>query len=208
MAPLFTKNRATDTAQQAQATYADAKDTAQDILSRARKTAQSTSKTARKATQDTLAKVQDSTKIGLDKTLGLLATGITIASRVGPLLNKNQRKAQKKLRQAQKKLQQTQTSLADTAIPLVGKTQDAMVTNTRKARKNLQKAAENTKEAKKALQDRYVHYQRKRRRHRVLFRIGLLAGVALALFYTPFAGSDVRQFIAQQWQRYRPHFEQ
>jgi hypothetical protein len=202
MAPLFTKNRATDTAQQARATSANAKDVVQDILARARKTAQSTFKTTKKATQDTRAKVQDS-----KKAQNLLRAGVSIASAIGALLYENQRKAQKKLKQAQNRLKRTQTSLAKTTTPIVEKTQDVITTSKKKASSSLQKAAGNTKEAKESLQDWYAQYQRKRQRNRVLFRIGLLAGVALALFYTPLTGADVRQRIAEQWQRYRPYFE-
>jgi hypothetical protein len=199
MARLFTKNQ--DTAQHVQAAYANTKNTTQELLARARANAQSSLKPTRKATQNTLAKVQDSTKVGLDKAQDLLAAGVSVASAVGPLLSENRQKAQKKLKQAQ-------VSLAKTAVPIVEKSQDVIVTSTKKAGKSLQKAADNTKDVKEALQDRYVHYQRKRRRNRVLFRIGLLAGIILALFYTPLTGSEVRQRIAQQWQRYRSYSEQ
>ena len=207
MAQLFTKNQDRDTAERIQAAYANAQDATQNTFTKAkgrtqdkladtRDSAQSTFETARDVTQDRLAKVQDSTKVGLDKAKHLLSTlvGIVIA-----LFYENQRKAQRKLKQAQ-------ASVLKTATPIAEKTQDVVVTSTKKASQSLQKAADNAKDAKESLQDWYAHYQQKRRRNRMLFRIGLLAGVAVALFYTPLAGSDVRQRITQQWQHYRSYF--
>lgn len=229
MAKLFSKNQDTDKAERVQAAYANTKDAAQEFLARAKETAQSTAanvkdraqntftkakgttqdklantkdfaqstfKTTRNTTQDKLAKVQGRTKGGLDKAQDLLSAVMSI---VAALLYENQHKAQKKLKQAQ-------ISLRKTANPIVEKTQDVVVTSTKKASEGLQKVADNAKDVKEALQDGYAHYQRKRRRKRTLFRIGLLAGVAIALFYTPLAGSDVRQRIAQQWQHYHSYF--
>ncbi len=196
MATLFTKNHATDTTQHTQSAYANAKNTTLDILARARENAQSTLKTTRQATQGTLTKVQKNTKVGLTKVQRLLATGMGI---LAALFYENQRKGQDKLKQAQ-------VSLQKTATPMLEKTQDVVVTSTMKASKSLQKAADNAKDIKESLQDRYAHYQQKRRRNRAFFRIGLLAGVVLALLYTPLTGSDVRQRIVQRWQQYRSSF--
>jgi sorbitol-specific phosphotransferase system component IIBC len=227
MAKLFTKKQ--DTAQRVKATYADTKDATQELLVRAKKTArstavnakdrvqktfasakgtaqdklaktknstQSTSKTTRNAAQDRLAKVQHTTKVWLDKALDLLVTGVSI---VVALFYENQRRAQKKLKQAR-------ASLLKTATPIAEKTQDVVVSSTKKASQSLQKAAANAKDAQESLQDWYEDYQRKRRRNRMLFRIGLFAGLALALFSTPLAGSDVRQYIVQRWRQYRSYF--
>jgi hypothetical protein len=88
----------------------------------------------------------------------------------------------------------------------VEKTQDVVSTSKETASKRLQRVADNAKDVKEAMQEGYASYQRKRRRKRILFRIGLLAGVAMALLYTPLAGSDVRQRIAARWQQYRSYF--
>jgi hypothetical protein len=201
MATLFTKkNLATDTTQHVQATYANTRDAARNILARARETAQSRFKTSRKATQNTLTKAQHSTKVGLNKAQNWLAVVMSVASAIGAFLYEMRRKTQKKLKQ-------TPIFLAKTTTPIVEKTQDVLITSTKKAGKSLQKAADNTKGVKESLQGRYTDYRRRHRRHRALFRIGLLAGVVLAFFYTPIAGSDIRQRIAKQWQRYRPHFK-
>jgi hypothetical protein len=204
MATSFTKNLATETAQRVQASYANTKDAAQKTLARARETAQSRFKTNRKATRDTLtkaqAKVQESTKVGLGKAQNWLTAVLSVVSAIVALLYEMRHKTQKKLRQAQ-------ISLAKTTTPIVEKTRDAVVTSTKKAGKGLQKTADNTKEARASLQDWYANYRRRHRRSRALFRIGLLAGVVLAFFYTPITGSDIRQRIAEQWRRYRPRTE-
>ncbi len=177
-------------------TFISAQGMTQDKLAKTKDFAQSTFRTTRNTTQDRLTKVQKSTKVGLDKAQRFLATGVGIAA---ALLYKN-------LHLAQKMLQQAQASLRQTAMPIMEKTQGVVVISTRRASESLQKAADNAKDIKEALQVGYAHYQRKRRRHRILFRIGLLTGVALALFYTPLAGSDVRQRVVQQWQQYRSNF--
>jgi uncharacterized membrane protein len=56
------------------------------------------------------------------------------------------------------------------------------------------------------VQDQYASYQRKRQAARVLFRIGLIAGVVAALLLTPIAGSEVRARLVGQWDKYRPYF--
>jgi hypothetical protein len=187
------QSTATNVKDVAQNTFTSAKGTTQHKLAKTKDLAQSTFRTTRNTTQDRLAKVQESTKVGLAKAQHLLAAGVSIAA---ALLYEN-------LRIAQQKLQRAQVSLRQTATPIVEKTQDVVVTGTKKASESLQKAADNAKDVKEALQDGYAHYQRKRRRHRTLFRIGLLTGVVLTLFYTPLAGSDVRRRIVQQWQQYR-----
>ncbi len=180
----------------AQKTFTSAKGTTQDKLANTKDFARSRFKTTRNATQDRLAKVQESTKVWLNKALDLL---VTVVSVVAALLYENRRKAQKKLKQAR-------VSLQKTATPIVEKTQDVVITSTKNASERLQRVADNAKDVKEAMQEGYAHYQRKRRRKRILFRIGLLAGVVVALFYTPLAGSDVRQRIAAGWQQYRSHF--
>ena len=180
----------------AQKTFTSAKGTTQDKLANTKDFARSRFKTTRNATQDRLAQVQESTKVWLDKALDLL---VTVASVVAALLYENRRKAQQKLQQAQ-------VSLQKTATPIVEKTQDVVITSTRDASERLQRVADNAKDVKEAVQEGYAHYQRKRRRKRILFRMGLLAGVVATLLYTPLAGSDVRQRIAAGWQQYRSHF--
>ena len=230
MAKLFTKNQEMDTAKSFPATYASTKGATQEFLIRAKGTAQSTAanvkdivgntftlakgqrrdklantkdlvrfgfKTTRGVTQDKLAQVQDGAQVRLNKALDLLLTGVSI---VAALFYENQRRAQQKLKQAQ-------LSLLQTATPIVGRTQDVIVTSTQKASQSLQRAAANARDTRESLQDWYVQYQRRRRRNRTLFRIGLLAGLAIAVFYAPLAGSEVRQRIVARWQQYRSYFE-
>jgi hypothetical protein len=41
---------------------------------------------------------------------------------------------------------------------------------------------------------------RRRQRRKFFFRLGLLTGLALALLYTPWPGSESRQRLADFWQ--------
>jgi hypothetical protein len=180
----------------AQHTLSSAQSMTQDRLGKTKDFAQSTFKTTRDLTQDRWAKVQKSTKVGLDEAQRLLATGIGIAA---ALLYKN-------LSLVQARLQQVQVALLQRALPVAERTQGIVVISARKASENFQKATDNAKDIREALQEGYARYQRKRRRNRTLFRIGLLTGVVLALFYTPLAGPEVRRRIGVQWQHYRSYF--
>jgi sorbitol-specific phosphotransferase system component IIBC len=217
MAKLLSKNHRTDTAERTQAAYDRSKDAAQDLLARAKKRARFTFKRTRNATENQLAQAQKSTKTRLDKVQNFLAACVALISAIAALFYDKQRKAQEKVKQAQ-------VALLKTATPIVERTQDVVATNAKRASRSVQQAqdavtasakrasrsvqqaTENAKDATEALQNRYARYQRRRRRNRIIFRIGLLSGVMLALCYTPIAGSDMRQRIVQQWQHYRSYF--
>jgi gas vesicle protein len=81
-----------------------------------------------------------------------------------------------------------------TATDVLGKT-------SKTAGKRLKKVTENVKDVQDSLQDRIEAYQRKRARAKFLFRMGLLAGVVLALLYTPWPGSQTRQLLGAYWQQ-------
>src|SRR5262249_38262306 len=145
------------------------------------------------------------------------AACLALISAIGAMFYDKQRKAQEKVKQAQVALLKTATPIvertqdvvttsAKKASQSVQQAQDAVITSAMRASRSAQQARENAKDVTEALQNRYARYQRRRRRNRIIFRIGLLSGVALALCYTPITGSDMRQRIAQQWQHYRSYF--
>ena len=79
--------------------------------------------------------------------------------------------------------------------------QDALQQNVKRANKSLKKAKRSIKDVQESVQDQLAGYRRKRKLARVLFRLGLLVGIALALLYTPWPGSDTRRQLAAWWQR-------
>ena len=79
--------------------------------------------------------------------------------------------------------------------------QDAWTRNVKKANKNLKKAGKSIKGVQGSVQDQLASYARKRRRAKMLFRLGLLVGVMLAFLYTPWPGADVRRRLSAWWQQ-------
>jgi hypothetical protein len=79
--------------------------------------------------------------------------------------------------------------------------------NERKMRKNRRKVAVSTtpKDAKKALQTRHRHSQRKRAWARRLFRWGLVSGFFVALLFAPMSGAETRKRIGLLWDRYKQY---
>ncbi len=57
------------------------------------------------------------------------------------------------------------------------------------------------KDVQESVQDQLASYARKRRRAKMLFRLGLLVGVTLAFLYTPWPGADVRRRLSAWWQQ-------
>ena len=163
--------------------------------------------------------LQESVLSGLAKTQEYLSprqaalqTGLSVAQDV---MSKNARSASKNLRRAQKKAQKNlsslqgtlqesvQSSLAKTQDTLqsgLGTATDVLAKTTKTASKNLKKVTSNVKDVQDSLQDRIEAYQRKRARAKFLFRMGLLAGIVLALLYTPWPGTQTRQQLAGYWQ--------
>ncbi len=173
----------------AQSTYKNAGNIMQDPWARAKDTAQLAS-----------AQVEKRMKLGMDKTRAWLAVGIGIAS---TLLHKNKYTAQKKLETAQKNLQDMQGPLQRNVRSSLTKTVGALSDSTLKARESLNQATTRAKEMQELWQEQYIQRQRKRKRAKMIFRWGIVAGAVLALLYTPIAGSEVRQRLAKEWQQYR-----
>jgi hypothetical protein len=154
--------------------------------------------------------IQDRVTNGLGKTQKTMQVGLTAAQQV---YAKNAKKAQENLKKAQKNMHAMQESLQTSVIPAVAtgvavglaKTQDVLHKGSEKANQGLQQVAGSARGVKESMQDQYTHYQQKRQRARSLFRWGIIAGIALALMFTPLTGSEVRQRLAEQWQRYRSY---
>jgi hypothetical protein len=173
---------------------------AQDRLANIKDFAQSTLKISKIAAQDTLETIQGSASQGLDKVQHLLATSLGIAGATAAILYK-------KRRQTQKRLQRTQKKIMVLTTPIVKKTRKAVRVNTQKATQGLQQATSTAKDFTEFVLDQYDHFQKKRQRGRALFRIGLMAGVILALLYTPLSGVEIRQWLKTQWQQCRGYLD-
>jgi len=194
----------------AQTTSAKAKDVARSTS----KNVRSTSKNVRNSAQDTLASAQDtvqlayaqvqkSMKAGWNKTLVWLTPAVAI---VGAFIQKNMCKAQKNLKQAQKNLQKMQGSLQSNVRSGSAKTSKVIGNGTSKAQYGLNLATTRAKEMQESWQEQSARRQRRRKRARMLFRGGVIAGVALALLYSPIAGSEVRQRIGKGWRQSYAYF--
>ncbi len=122
------------------------------------------------------------------------------------VLSKQSRQMSKGLMQAQKKLGDVQDTVQESMGKTRAKTMDVLSKSSVQAGKGLSQASENMKDMRETLQENYEHYQRRRQRARRLFRIGLVAGVILALLYTPKPGAEMRNQLFAQWQTYRERF--
>ena len=195
--------------------------TAQDVKSKARGVAQSAASTvqdvsskAKDVAQATASTVQDTVQSGLTRTQKMLLVGLDLGQN---LLRRNFRRrnlnkqARKNLKKAQKNLSTLQGTLQESVQSGLSKTQDTLQSGlgtatdvlgktTKTAGKNLKKVTSNVKDVQDSLQDRIEAYQRKRARAKFLFRMGLLAGIVLALLYTPWPGTQTRQQLAGYWQ--------
>lgn len=111
------------------------------------------------------------------------------------MLTKNTKLARKNLKKAQKNLSKVQGNIG-TGLATTQKMwrQAGSQTSAR-----LQQMGSNAKDLRGDIQQRYARHQRKRRRARVLFRLGLLAGVVTALLYAPFSGAEARQRLVERW---------
>ncbi len=175
----------------AQTTSAKAKDVARSTSKNVRNSAQDTFANAKDTVQLAYAQVQKSMKVGWNKTLTWLAIRADIAS---DFLQENMHKAQKNLRKMQSPLQNNvRSGLAKTSAVL-GK-------GTSTTQYGLQRARTRAREMQEARQEQSTQRQRKRQRAKTIFRWGLLAGVALALLYSPIAGSEVRRRIGKGCQQ-------
>ncbi|QBD81571.1 YtxH domain-containing protein [Ktedonosporobacter rubrisoli] len=145
---------------------------------------------------------QSNASTGLARTQDLLGAGMDTAQ---VALEKSRKGAKKKLEKAQKNLHDVQDIVQDKVSYGLSKTQDTLGKRSQQASKSLQSAASSMKDLKDSVQDQYVSYQRKRKRAKFLFRVGLVSGVALALLYAPVTGAQTREWLKQQWQRARDY---
>src|SRR6266705_602107 len=76
--------------------------------------------------------------------------------------------------------------------------------NVKRAGKGLQSATGSLKDAQESVQQQFARYAKRRRRAKVLFRMGLLTGVVLVLLYAPWPGSDTRRQLGKWWQQVYP----
>jgi|GEM_PF-2172915 len=193
-----------------QTTSAKAKDVARSTS----KNVRSTSKSVRHSVQDTFASAKDtvqlayaqvrkSTKVGWSKTLVWLTTAAAIAD---AFIQENKRKAQKNLKKAQKNMQKAQGPLQSNVRASLAKASEAIGKSTSQAQYGLKQATTRAKEVQESWQEQSARRQRKRKRARMVFRWGFIAGVALALLYSPIAGSEVRQRIGKGWQQSSTYF--
>jgi len=201
----------------AQTTSAKAKDAARSTSKNVRFTsknvsnsAQDTFANAKDTVQLAYAQVQKSMKVGWNKTLVWLTTAVAIA---GAFIQKNMHRAQKNLKKAQKNLQKAQKNLQKMQGPLqsnirsgLAKTSEVIGKGTSKTQYGLKLATTRVQEMQESWQEQSARRQRKRKRAKMLFRGGVIAGVALALLYSPIAGSEVRQRIGKRWQQSYAYF--
>ena len=103
----------------------------------------------------------------------------------------------------QKQLGDVQDVVQDSVQSGLSKTQEVLGKGTKQASKSLMQATDSVMDMRDSLQDQYASYIRKRQQARMLFRWGLLTGLVFALLFTPLPGSQVRQMVAQQWERFR-----
>ncbi|HWS83558.1 MAG TPA: hypothetical protein VN207_04805 [Ktedonobacteraceae bacterium] len=184
-------------------TSAKAKDVARSTSKNVRNSAQETFASAKDTVQLAYTEVEKSMKLGWNKTLTWLAiaTGIVV-----PFFQKNMQKAQKNLEKAQKNMQKMQDPLQKNVRSGLAKTSDVPGKTTSKATDSLKQATTRAKELQDSWQEQSVQRQRRRKRAKMVFRWGLIFGVALALLYSPIAGSEVRQRIGKGWQESSTYF--
>lgn len=163
------------------------------------------------AVQDKLqpvwSKTQDVIQAGRETTQDLLETTQERLQKRAKHAQKDLKKARKRLKHMQKSAQKNLESGWSTAQDGLksgwSATQDKLGESSQQARKSMKQVSSNMKDARKTAQKRYKHYQHKRARARMLFRWGLVAGVVLALLFTPVTGLEARERIKQLWERYK-----
>lgn len=153
--------------------------------------------TARENVQPGLAKMQNALLVGMAVTQEMLGRNVKLA-------NENLKRASRNLKSLQGLLQENvQLGLAQTQGALSTGLSTAQVTlsqSAQRAGEGLKKAQGNIKVTTDSLQSQLESYKRKRRRARVLFRLGMLSGIVLMLLYTPWPGSETRRQIVEFWQ--------
>jgi len=175
-------------------------DLVQELLQRnfkRRNLKKQSSKNLKKA-QKKLGNLQDTVQSGLSKTQDTLQTSLSVAQ---DAWSKNAKTASKNLKKAQKNLSSLQDTVQDNLQSGLGTAQDVLDKSAKSASKSLKKVTKNVKDVQDTVQDRIKSYQRKRARAKFLFRVGLVAGIVLALMYTPLSGSETRQQLREYWQQ-------
>jgi len=172
-----------------------------DAMEMAKQAAKSTVSTIQNTVQSGLAKAQDAVLVRLGATQELLQDRQKRSA-------KNLKKAQKKVRKNLKNMQGTvRTGVANTQDVLLtglGVAQDVLEQNTRRASKGLKKAQRNLKDTRISLQSQLERRARRRKRTRTMFRMGLLTGFGVMLFYAPWPGSETRRQLVAFWQGFFP----
>src|SRR5712692_7584900 len=162
-----------------------------------------------------LTTMQDNMQTGLKQTQDMLQGGLDIAQ---DTWQGNVKRASKNLKKAQKKLKRSLASMQDSVQSGLEQTQDVLQSglnkaqsvlsagrkNVKRAGKGLQSATGSLKDAQGNVQQQFARYARRRRRAKVLFRLGLLTGVVLVLLYAPWPGSDTRRQLGVWWQQVFP----
>jgi hypothetical protein len=142
--------------------------------------------------------IQKSIKQGWKKTRAWLAVGATMAA---TFAKKNMHETLGNLEQFQKNLQKMQSALQRIVISSLAKTSDVIGQSTSKARYSIYQVTSKVKDIQDARQKQSIERQHKRKRAKMAFRWGLIFGVALALLYSPIAGSEMRRRISKGWQQ-------
>jgi gas vesicle protein len=123
--------------------------------------------------------------------------------------------AGKSLKKAQKKIKPAVASVQDSIQSGLEQTQDvvqgglgaaqvALGKHMKQARKGIKRVKERLRGVQDSVQHDLRRYARKRRAAKTVFRFGLLAGVVVALLYTPWPGSETRRQLGEWWQRLFP----
>src|SRR6266567_1211008 len=160
----------------------------------------------------TLATVQDTVQSGLTKTQDTVQSGLDAAQDAWA---ENVKHASKSLKKVRKKIKPVVASMQDSIQSGLEQTQDvlqgglgaaqvALDKNVKRARKGIKKAKESLQAVQDSVQHELGTYARKRRVAKTVFRLGLLAGVVVALLYTPWPGSEIRHRLVVWWQRLFP----
>src|SRR5713101_1931143 len=173
---------------------------------------------ARGVAQSALATVQggvDLMQTGLARTQDTVQTGLSTAQ---DAWQGNVKRANKNLKKRQKKMKRGLASMQNSVQSGLEQTQDMLQSglskaqgvlsagrkNVKRAGKGLQSATGSLKDAQGNVQQQFARYARRRRRAKVLFRLGLLTGVVLVLLYAPWPGSDTRRQLGEWWQQVFP----
>jgi gas vesicle protein len=115
------------------------------------------------------------------------------------------------MKKAQKQMGRAQGSLSDTLQSSLSQTSDAVQTGLSAAQdfvgqsvqgagKSLKQVQKSVQETQKSMKQQAARAARKRRRTKMVFRLGLLIGMAFVLLYTPWPGSETRQRLVDYWQ--------